>query len=301
MMKILFEHSGKAYLPEIAAYQSYIEKHYNDWTSVVSTLSKPISPHGFDVVWRFPGLDLKSRSADNQIIVQDYNSLSTGHFPKLKNKIKKSINIKPDARVFLNQMVCDEFDFEDQVPSFIRDMGVSAQFFDVELEPEYDFVYAGKVNRGPEVLNFLRALKNNPELSLLLIGEVDDEVKTEFKGLQNISFTGRVDYALVPKYLARGKYGLNLMPDNYPYSKQTATKVLEYCALGLQVVSNKYEWIEKFSKENQAHIFWVEPDFANISRTQLECFEFKTPDVSCFHWDRVIKDSGIFEFLSKHI
>jgi glycosyltransferase involved in cell wall biosynthesis len=51
-----------------------------------------------------------------------------------------------------------------------------------------------------------------------------------------------VPQAEVPDWLLRARAGLNLMPERTPLVQQTSTKVLEYLAVGLPVLSNDYLW-----------------------------------------------------------
>ncbi len=241
------------------------------------------------------GMDI---SGKGNFIVHEYNSFSAGPFPKLRNQIKKRLNQRPDRRVFLNKIVLQGFGFNDGVPYGLRDMGIAAQFFDQPLTPEYDFVYAGSMHRGDEVMCMLDHFAGHmPDSTILLIGTVHEEEKKRYGAYPNIIFAGRVAYEEVPKYMAKGRYALNLVPDQYPFNVQTATKVLEYCAMGLPIVSMKYRWVEQFAKRRGAKIFWLSSDFSNLKRESVERFSFKTPDVHDRRWKTIIERSRIFDFL----
>lgn len=290
-------------MPEIPAYRNYLQAHYPHIQSDVVLNPDARKRAQYDVLWRFMGLDFSGKERKGQYLVQDYNSLSTPPLAKLKNFIKTICNSTPDQRVFLNGLVQSEFGFRDAVPSYIRDMGVADCFYKAEGRqgvptPDFDFVYAGKIDRGPEILAFMEHIIKKTDLTFYIIGEVGDEVRKHFQSRgRQIHFSGRVPYEEVPHHLKRGWYGLNLMPVRYPYSMQTATKVLEYCALGLPVVSNRYPWATQFEQEKKGRFYWIEPDFSNITRPLLEGYEYQVPDVRNCRWDSVIRQSGVFNFL----
>lgn len=297
MSTVVFGRRPKVYLPEITAYIDYINNHVDGWTGYDSHDIKDYSPNDFDVVWRFMGMD---RSGQGRKIIHEYNSLSTGSFASFKNKMKKACNQRPDGRVFLNRAVKSHFSFNDGVPERMRDMGIDKHFFDLsDVKKEYDFVYSGSLtDRGRVVTDGLHFFKDQlKEYSLLVIGDVPDAIYDYFKDTKNITFTGRVPYRDVPNVAKKAIYGLNLMPDIYPLNAQTATKVIEYCALGLKVVTSDYKWSRKFCRTRQANFFFLKNDFENLTPKNLESFEFKTPSVDDLEWSSLIKSSKIFDLL----
>ncbi|MAF97999.1 MAG: hypothetical protein CMH26_05115 [Micavibrio sp.] len=296
MKTILFEGPSHTYLPEIPAYMRYLETAHPDFKAYNSLDLDDYHPKEFDVIWRFMGLDA---SGEGRYVVHEYNSLSAGRWPVVKNSVKMMLNKRPDQRVFLNKIVRKGFPFRDDVPYQYRDMGIAAQFFEAPLKPEYDFVYAGSVHRGPEVIAILDYFAQSArDATVLIIGDASEEARERFKDAKNITFTGRIPYEKVASYVARGRYGLNLVPDQYPYNVQTATKVLEYCALGMPIVSMKYRWIEGFANRRNGKFFWLEPDFSNLTLNALENYEFSTPNVEDRRWRELIDKSGVFECLT---
>ncbi len=297
MRSILFEGPAHTYLPEIPAYMRFLAQNFPDVRAYNAGEVQDYTPQDFDVMWRFMGLDPLARG---RYVVHEYNSLSAGLVPHAKNFVKYMLNGYPDRRVFLNKMVRTGFPFRDssKIPYAYRDMGIASKFFEVVPKPEYDFVYAGSVHRGPEVLqmlaHFATTLKN---ASLLVIGAVNSDVLEHYKGASNITFAGRVHYTEVADWIAKGRYGLNLVPDQYPYNRQTATKVLEYCALKLPIVSMKYRWMEHFVAQKDARVFWLSHDYSNLTMKNVESFAFQIPDVTNRRWRDVIRESGVFDFL----
>jgi hypothetical protein len=296
MKTILFEGPARTYLPEIPAYIRFLAQNYPGVRAYNASEIRDYHPMEFDIVWRFMGLDIMGRG---RYIVHEYNSLSTGRTAYIKNLAKRLLNSVPDRRIYLNKIVKTGFIFNDAIPYGFRDMGIASRFFEVRARPEYDFVYAGSIHRGPEVLkildHFARHLK---DATILVVGAASPDVIEYYKHASNIIFAGRVHYTEVPELMAKGRYGLNLVPDEYPYNVQTATKVLEYCALNLPIVSMKYRWIENFAQQRGGNFFWLDSDFSNLSLENVAKFDFKTPDVEHRRWRHVIEQSGVFDFLS---
>lgn len=296
MAKIVFGRAPSVYLPEIRAYMDYINTHVPGYDAYDSFEIQDYDPMDFDVVWRFMGFDIKGRG---RTIIHEYNSLSTGLFAHLRNDAKRFLNKKPDGRVFLNRAVRKGFPFQDDVPHRLRDMGVDQQFF---LKPnkktEYDFVYAGSLDRGDIIFQTLDHFKHTlKHASVLIVGEVPKSIHERYGRVSNIIFTGRVPYKQVPQLMHKARFGLNLMPNIYPFNAQTATKVLEYCALGLPVISTDYKWVRRFTNKHDAKFFLLEDDFSNFTMDMIENYTFITPKVEQLEWNNLIRNSGVFDLL----
>lgn len=294
MVSILFEHTIRSYLPEVSAYRSYLADKPGFVT--MDTMEDPQSnPDTFDVVWKFVGVDLATHQ---NCVVHEYNSLSTGRLAQLKNTIKRKLNSRPDMRVFLNQTVKREFSFRDGIPCATRDMGVAEAFYATRAQHEYDLVYAGSITADRGVAAALESICDRlTDLRLLVVGDVPVDVRERYSRKGNIDFIGRVPYSDVPEQMARARAGLNIIPDRYPFNLQASTKLLEYCALNMNIVSTRYGWVEQFSNARNAEFLWVKPDLSDLTAKRLNEFQFITPDVSDLEWNRVIDASGVFESL----
>jgi glycosyltransferase involved in cell wall biosynthesis len=132
------------------------------------------------------------------------------------------------------------------VPYALRDMGVPDSFLTAQAlqPPEFDLVYLGEMSRLQRFVPLLHTL-GQAGLSLLLVGDVPPALQKRLATLGHIQSTGRVPQDQVPAQLLRARAGLNLMPDVLPLSEQTSTKMLEYLALGLPVISNPYAWAQR--------------------------------------------------------
>lgn len=296
MPKIVFERKKNVYLPEIDAYMAYLRERHPH----VEAIDSADIPAGVDVIWRFTGFDRSPVATGGARVVHEYGSLSVPPCARLKNKIKKWINVRPAQRVFLNGKVAQEFGFADGVPAHLRDMGISAGFFGgAPAAPNYDFVYCGSLYRGSEVLQFLHHFASASQGKMLVIGTVRAEDERALSHTGNITFTGRVNYADIPALIRRARYGLNIIPDAYPFNIQTSTKILEYAAAGLSIISNDYAWARQFERERNAKFFYLPKDLHDFSIAALERYPFITPDVRDLEWSGIIERSGIFDFLTK--
>ena len=293
-IKMYFQHTNKAYLPEIAAYRRYFEK--TPQFNVVDSTECPFKEaKDIDVVWRFMGVDTAPHSA---FTIHEYGSLSTGFMAPLKDRIKKYINTKPDMRIFLNTFVKEGFGFKDGVQQCIRDMGVDRSFFMTDKSKEYDFVYCGTITKERKVhLLIDKIARDMTGKKLLVIGSVPDDIYAAYKQYKNIVFTGKLDYMDVPRYAKKAMYGINCVPDIFPYYGQTSTKVLEYCALDLKIITFDGEWIRQFEKRHNAAFLRVKEDFSDFTMNKIEGYSYQIPNVSEYQWDNVIQKSGIREMI----
>ena len=120
----------------------------------------------------------------------------------------------------------------------------------------------------------------------LLIGEPPVDLRKTLHTLGHV--TGRVPHGQVPTLLRRARYGLNLVPDQLPYSQQTSTKLIEYCAAGLPVVSTDYDWVRAFEARHGARFAYLPiPDMAGCV----------VPDVSTLAWPRVLERLALWRRL----
>jgi len=294
MKKILCIHPGVAYLPEIEAYKKYFMRYDIEFIDCVKDLNNKFDETKYDILWYMMGFYFKK---NNKPKVHDYASLSTGKYPFIKDMIKKFFNVKPNLRLFLNDSIKNIYKFNDNVPYLIRDMGVDEIFFkDYNIVKKYDFVYVGSIapERKTSVLlrKFAQELKN---YTLLVIGKVPYEIYKNYRSVDNIIFTGKVDYKEVPQMALQAKYAINMVPDIYPFNIQTSTKLLEYCALNLKVITTSYKWVNEFEDRYNARFFKVNENLDNFDIKKIEFFDFKIPDVKELEWNKIFDRIKLFE------
>lgn len=275
-----------AYLPEYNAYGEYCDSKNIRYEFVENVYDA--SPSA-SVVWQICGLPKRPKS--KSINVHEYQSLSTPPLSTLKDSLKTSFNFRPDYRVFLNKHIHQNLNFRDSVPYIFRDMGVHASFFKRKQDsPEYKFVYAGSLTGSRRSDQMLEMLAQTGEKSLI-IGTPPNGVSE--RRYDNITFTGRVAYSEVPNLLLNAEHGVNYIPDIYPFNIQTSTKLLEYCAAGLKIVSTSYQWARQFESNYGGKFFYLSNNSINLNK--LEKFEFKTPDVRELEWQKLLAESMVFE------
>ncbi len=237
-----FVHTGPAYMPELAAYEAHLAAlgHHSMRHSDPATV-----PLDADVVWWICGRVSAHHShrLRRSLQVHEYASASVGHSPALKDLLKRWQQPRPDHRIFLNGWVRERLGFDDGVPHSLRDMGVPLAFLQSKamLPMDHDLVYLGEMGRLRAFLPVLQAI-SQAGLRLLLIGQLPKDLQGFMQLTPGVTCTGRIDQLEVPAQLMRARAGLNLMPDRMPLSQQTSTKVLEYMAVGLPVLTNDYAW-----------------------------------------------------------
>lgn len=294
MIKIAILHEGKAYMPEIGAYASYLNESGEFLVDVVEDAAQITEE--YDIVWKVMGLDRKRNN--KQALIHEYNTITVGKNAKIKDFLKKLLNTKPDGRIFQNKKVHQVFNFKDNQPFIYRDMGINKQYFlQNDVEKEYDFVYIGTMDPSRELNKMLEMFKKNSDLSIILIGTPDPNLEKDYGELPNVHFIGRVPYEELPLMAAKARYGMNYIPDVFPFNKQTSTKLLEYCALNLKVVTTSYEWVNEFEKENNASFYKLNGDLSNLNRDVLEKFDFVTPDLSHFEWHTLFDKAELIPFI----
>ena len=277
----------KSYLPEIIAYRNYFIK--NNIKVIIS--ENELSLKNCDVIIMFCGFFLKKK-LKNKFYIHDYSSLSTPPLCEVKDFIKKYFNFKPDLRIFNSKLIKNHMNYNDKVPYIIRSQGVLKTFFQKRLKKfKYDFLYTGSIEtrKGLDEI-FFKYLKLG--FSILVIGNVSNEYKMKFSNFSKIKFLGPKKYIHIHKYYKMCKYGLNYIPDEFPYNAQYSTKFLEYSASKLNIVSNKTVFMKEISKKYKIkNVYDEDINSAN----DLKDAKFQHLNLHNYEWDVVIKKSGILE------
>lgn len=300
MQRIAFIHPGRAYLPELEAYQHYFAK--AGFRVDVFRKSNVPNLRDYAVEWHLLGLD-RVPTVSGRLKIHEYISLSLPPFAKWKNRVKTWANARPDLRIFHNEAVQQGFKFKDNVPTLYRDAGVGAHFFETfPVEKKYDFVYHGAMDQTRRLESLLEKFASRfQRYSLLLIGEAPTYLLRKFQKLKNIHFAGPVPYQEIPDHLVQARFGLNYIPDIYPYNLQPSLKLLEYCALGLPVVTTDYAWVNEFARSRGGSFFKIKSDWSNFQPGLIENFVFQTPDVKDLQWEKVLNRAEILKFIESHL
>ncbi|MFZ3218968.1 MAG: glycosyltransferase [Rhodoferax sp.] len=299
-MLIHFVHTGDAYLPELQAYVAFVQAagHQAQIHHHIDSV-----PGDAAVLWWMCGQVRRqlAQRCPTAFHIHEYASTSVPPLAWLKDRVKHWHQALPHYRIYQNPWVCQRLSFSDGVPYEFRDMGVAPEFFNPPLkpvEPEFDFVYLGDMRRLSHFLPVFEALAQLGR-TVLLIGQVPDDLKSRFQRHTNLIFSGRVPHQQVPAQLRRARYGLNLIPDQVPFTYLTSTKLLEYCAVGLPVVSTDYAWVRQFEKLHGARFSYL-PCYADadIYRTllglALDQQLLLTPDVRSLSWSSLLSKMHVW-------
>ncbi len=312
-VQVHFVRNGPAYLPELDAYVSFITSRGH--SALLHDTSASVPAHA-QVVWWMCGRvpSAEARRLKHAFHIHEYASASVPPHAWLKDFVKHWTQPKPDYRFFQNGWVRERLGFDDGVPHALRDMGVAQIFFDAaapalpdpsyadeapaRIPPnEFDLVYLGEMNRLQPFLPLLQAI-HDAGRTLLLVGDIPETLRTQLPA--SVTCTGRVPHADVPRQLRRARLGLNLVSDLEPYNQQTSTKLLEYCAVGLPVVSNDYAWVRYFATHYQGNLHLLRDDPSSWQHSfgeALEAYPYVVPDVRALVWPRLLAALPIWKHL----
>lgn len=290
---IVFYHHGKAILPGIYSYVSYFSS--LGINCAVEHKSNGNVPYGL-IHWKHMGIDTEPISS-GKIKVHEYTSTSVPPFSRIKDYIKKIRNCKPKIRIFQNSYIKNVYSFNDGIEYFYRPVTCGEHFFNDDLKSvkkSYDFVYSGTLDPTRKIEKPLLMLINKfPNRSFQIIGQPTGKLYRELSNHSNVIIKGKVPYQDVPYLIASARFGLNLVPDIYPFNKLMSTKLLEYSAIGLPILTLGGVWVESFEREKKARFFYINRD--NLD--DLENYCFITPQVNEYHPAVTIGCSGITKWV----
>lgn len=290
-MKVLSLVNEKAYYPEIYAYKSYFNKVEGFEFEIINGQNyKDLYAHTADVYLMKVGLDpFYYKPRGDAIIIHDYASCSTGNYSKFKNIAKRLINKNAHINLFLNAKVRQEYFFKENSANLYRDMGVDESFYyNSELKGEHEVIYTGSIDESRNISKMIQQVIKSG-LRISLVGTPSDAIYVKYKNNKQVNFLGRMDCINTAKEMKKAIYGINSTPNIYPYYFQTSTKILEYCAANLKIITNSHHWTTSFMQAMGGK-FLVEDDFIldNINE-----FNFVTPRVDNYKWDNVITNSKL--------
>lgn len=290
-MKIGITINKRSYTPEAYAYKKYLEKHQ------FSVQLSDVLDDNNDANIYFMGIrSLFNKKNGRAKEIHEYQSLSTPPYARTKNFVKRLVNRPPTARIFLNEIVASEMQFNDHLPFIYREMGVDEEFFQKPNDVhEYDIVYCGSISNRVGLIEEIKRL-SIIGLKILIIGDISLADFSELKKHRNISCTGRVDRNSIPSLYKKCRFGLNFTPNIYPFNIQTSTKTLEYIASGLNIISNRYQWIENLSTKYEFPVVWS-TSINKITDLDSEYKFYNNNWAENFSWNTVLEKSNFKNFL----
>jgi Glycosyl transferases group 1 len=296
-MTIAFVHPHKAFLPEIEAYTDFFSGH-GIKTMVVHP--KDINKINADVEWHFMGSH--SFRKKNKITIHEYASASMPPFSLIKDRIKKYINAVPDYRIFNNEYVKQQFQFNDSAPSGIRDYGINinTDFAETPSEKLYDFVYVGSTDKTRKINKLFDHFTKGDfqNYSLLVVSKEYQNIAKELETFTNIHFTGPVTLHEINKFIMQAKHAINYIPDIIPYNQQTSAKLLDYLNCRMPVITTDYKWVKDFQKKEGGNFFYLDDDLENFTWENISSFNYSFPDLKNWSWENQIRKSGVLNFLN---
>lgn len=289
-MKIGIPLSRFAYTPEAYAYEKYLKEMGHQ-----VQLDYELDSNNDINIFFMGTRPFWKKNKGRAIEIHEYHSLSTPPYAKLRNFSKKIINKKPAGRIFLNNFVHQNLNFNDDISYIYRDMGVDDVLFQTPSKnPLYDIIYCGSISgRSGLIENLLKLAKN---YKVVIVGKITEQEQTLLQ-VKNITLLGQVSRDQLPEIYRNARFGLNYTPDIYPYNIQTSTKTLEYLASGLRVISNKYKWVESLEKLHNFGIVWLDQDIYNIGVDGSN----NNYDMDCYSWNHILHNSGFLNFLESHV
>ena len=291
MPSVALIHSGKSFLPEVAAYKAYFESLGMYVEILITPSMHQLTP--FDILWYFMGLQLQHPAAfKKKFIVHEYASASTPPLARLKDYIKKKANTRPDLRITLVGTHRNIVFPDDGVPLIVRRQGVHDCFYEpLPHTGEYDFIYTGSALAARKTSVWLHGVNRAfPGASVVLTGRHNPGIVNQFNAFKNIHFIQPEPVTALPALLARARFAINFVPDAYPYNIQPSTKLQEYCAAGCRVMSNSYQWSTEFEVMNSAGIFFMANDFSNITHHHLSSVPFCSADMHSYRWENIFAE-----------
>src|SRR5687767_8684100 len=299
-MRIAFIHARSSFLPEVEAYRRFFKKRNVETVSADFHNAKNVNA---DVMWWIMGFS--TISMPGTLTIHEYTSASAPPFAQAKDFLKSCFNAKPDYRLFLNNYVKESLHFNDQVPSGFRDMGIDPSMFFPEPDRDkvFDFVYTGNVHYTRRLTKLLNCFSSGAlkDRSLLILSRDYEHLQQQYARYKNIFLKGPVSSGEVCGYINSARFAINYIPDVRPYNSQTSTKLLEYAACQIPIITTSYHWMSDFQLNYGGQYFFLENDLSNLQWDAVNRFDYAFPQLSEWEWEKQIAGSGVVGFLEDRL
>lgn len=299
---IRFIHEGKAAYPDVKAFMEYFSGSYEVLECSPSDAAAAPDLHR-SVCWYMMGFYPKRLPC--ALTIHDYRSLSVGRGRKLKDRVKRLLNAKPDLRFFQNDAIRTALGYSEDQRTFYLPMGVPGQFIEqrgFRAEPATDYIYIGSMlgERKCELMldSFLKRFGSSRRFDLY--GPPNPELEARYAGKSNIRFNGLIPQERLPAILKAARVGVCYFPMHYPHVLQTPTKLMEYGALGMRILANDHPQSRVTSKQYGIQCLWGETAdmFENVP-DELDWPDNAVTDASPMAWPAVIRASGVEEAIRR--
>lgn len=144
-------------------------------------------------------------------------------------------SLNPDLPVHLieNGVDLDIFGTKQQEPDDIAKISHPRAIYVGALDERFDF----------SVVDLLA--KSMPELSLILIGPVSDDVKEKYLSLSNVHFLGSRPFEQIPGYLRFSDVALLPLSKHPANNGRSPMKIYEYGSCGLPVLASATQELKR--------------------------------------------------------
>lgn len=300
---VCFVKTGRAFLPEVYAYSDYLSKH--NISNIICENETDAKDTNARLYYRFGGL-LRHKIKKEVPEIHEYHTLSTGKLPILKNMLKSVLSVSPVYYSFLNKNIENGYFFTNALPRFYRDMGADAALLDIRhnvAEKKYDICYFGSISNRSGVVDTLLKL-GEQGYKVVIGGSALDSDIMKFQQYSNLTYVGLCDRSQVSDYYCQSKYGLNYIAEEYPLTKQTSTKVIEYLVAGLPIISNTYEWIDQHASQHgygYINLADIQPGTLHSDSFNAANLVLPYEKATMFTWDALLAECGFKEIIAKLI
>ncbi|NVN82670.1 MULTISPECIES: hypothetical protein [unclassified Vibrio] len=279
----------KAFFPESNAYRKYFKSKEDYRVEIFNSFDEASKES--DCIIFYCGFLPFWKNCDAKLIME-YHSLSTGRWPRLKNLVKRILNKRADGYIFLNESTQTGFYFNSVSNYCYRSMGYSNYQVPKSLDSlEQKIVYMGTVNRQGVLSTIKKLAALGFELHIIG-GELPEKIP-------NVITYPRMSQKDAYTIAASCTFGLNYTPDLYPYNIQDSTKLIDYCGLGMRVITNKYQWVYDFEIETNSCFYNVEDVITLSSFDEIDQLPYREGDYSKRAWEEVIDSSGVYRVVSE--
>ena len=298
-MTIAFVHNNKAFLPGLYGYRQFFAR-YGVHCEVVTPDELSITHRNIE--WFFLGSDI-SKPREGIFKIHEYPSASLPPFRKWKDWVKSFFNTQPDFRIFQNQFVKDALGFHDAIPFGMRELGIPEEWLAPvpKFAKEYDFIYIGDISVSRRMKELLEVFTQSlSDKTMLILSHRYEDLSEQYKDYKNILFKGPVQKDQVREFLLKSRFAFNYIPDISPFNRQTSTKLLEYIACKIPIISTQYQWMEEFQSREGGKYYYLNKDLSNLDWKSINEFDYQFPDLSDWTWENQIRKSGVLEFITSN-
>lgn len=215
---------------------------------------------------------------------RSHNPLVPDYVKRLERKMVAEANI-----VFVDNHATIE-DYRNLNPNiYYVPQGVNIEDMKVSDNIKREYIgYIGNFHFAIDYSFFKNLIKKNSESHFLLVGGVLDDRANEILALENVTHIDKVQKAQLPNYLCKMKYGLIPYVINDVTVGVYPTKLFEYIAAGIPVITTPLPEVIQYADNDYMQII-DEPIELNRTFTMNKCAELLSENNWDARWQEYIK------------